>query len=579
MKLSLRYLAVILATISIKIESAYGQSLVANNIRLKPTSVPTFCNTGDLRVDTDDSNAFKICVSNTWYDIFNAGAASLTASRALVSNGSGILATSGVTSAEQSFLSGVTSGLCGTAQACTFSNKTFSDAISVTGAATFLNNMTVAGTLVSTGAVTLLNNLAVAGSLGQTGAATFGSNVTVAGVLVTTGAATFLTSIANAGALGQTGAATFGNNVTVTGTLNTTGVATFATHISTAGNATVTGNLFVTAASAFANNLTVAGTFNSTGAATLTSHLTVGGNTTITGTLNNTGAATFVSHLTVGGNTTVAALDTGLSTAGPVITDSSGVLSSEAKLAIARGGTNNETLAVTAGGALYTDGSKIMNTGAGTAGQVFQSNGASAPAWTNILTGNVITKSTASGTYTPTAGMRSVLVILTARGGSGGAGGNGSTQSSGGSGGAAQTCMRFYTAAEIGAGVSYSLGAVSANSVFSASVVLTAHYGTDGAAGSGATPGANGTGGSTAAVGVCFPGGDGDYGVSSGNAANAAGVMGGASYWGGGGSGGAQGGTGVAGKACGSGGGSGGGATGSAGGAGAGPCITFVEFL
>lgn len=72
---------------------------------------------------------------------------------------------------------------------------------------------------------------------------------------------------------------------------------------------------------------------------------------------------------------------TPLTTAGPVITSSGGVLSSEASLAIARGGTNNAALAVTAGGVLYTDGSKVVNVGAGVAGQALKSNGASAPSW------------------------------------------------------------------------------------------------------------------------------------------------------------------------------------------------------
>jgi hypothetical protein len=50
-------------------------------------------------------------------------------------------------------------------------------------------------------------------------------------------------------------------------------------------------------------------------------------------------------------------------------------------LSIAQGGHNNAALAATAGGMLYTDGSKLVNMGAGTAGQVPVSNGASAPTW------------------------------------------------------------------------------------------------------------------------------------------------------------------------------------------------------
>jgi len=53
-------------------------------------------------------------------------------------------------------------------------------------------------------------------------------------------------------------------------------------------------------------------------------------------------------------------------------------------LPIANGGTNNGSLAVTAGGALYADGSKVMNTGAGTAGQFLKSAGAGAPVWASL---------------------------------------------------------------------------------------------------------------------------------------------------------------------------------------------------
>ncbi|HOK75156.1 MAG TPA: hypothetical protein PLS74_08545, partial [Bacteroidales bacterium] len=50
-------------------------------------------------------------------------------------------------------------------------------------------------------------------------------------------------------------------------------------------------------------------------------------------------------------------------------------------LPIANGGTNNGSLAVTDGGVIYTDGTKMMNTGAGTAGQILRSTGAGAPVW------------------------------------------------------------------------------------------------------------------------------------------------------------------------------------------------------
>lgn len=50
-------------------------------------------------------------------------------------------------------------------------------------------------------------------------------------------------------------------------------------------------------------------------------------------------------------------------------------------LPIGNGGTNNASLAVTAGGALYTDGTAVQNTGAGLTGQVLTSAAAGAPTW------------------------------------------------------------------------------------------------------------------------------------------------------------------------------------------------------
>jgi hypothetical protein len=48
---------------------------------------------------------------------------------------------------------------------------------------------------------------------------------------------------------------------------------------------------------------------------------------------------------------------------------------------IVNGGTNNGSLPVTAGGIVYTDGTRLENTGAGTTGQVLTSNGAGEPTW------------------------------------------------------------------------------------------------------------------------------------------------------------------------------------------------------
>jgi len=99
---------------------------------------------------------------------------------------------------------------------------------------------------------------------------------------------------------------------------------------------------------------------------------------------------------------------------------------------IANGGTNNGSLPVTAGGVLYTDGSKAVNSGAGTAGQVLTSGGSGAPTWTALSAGgalNNIQYFTASGTYTPTASTSFVVVEVI--GGGGGISGSGGTSSFG----------------------------------------------------------------------------------------------------------------------------------------------------
>lgn len=74
---------------------------------------------------------------------------------------------------------------------------------------------------------------------------------------------------------------------------------------------------------------------------------------------------------------------------GNLLTSASSIAASSltGTVSIAQGGTNNGSLAVTAGGVVYTDGSKLVNVGAGTAGYYLQSNGASAPTWTAVSGG------------------------------------------------------------------------------------------------------------------------------------------------------------------------------------------------
>ena len=90
--------------------------------------------------------------------------------------------------------------------------------------------------------------------------------------------------------------------------------------------------------------------------------------------------------------------------------DSSGKLDGSTALngtlPIANGGTNNSSLAVTAGGIAYTDGSKLVNSGAGTADQYLISNASSAPTWQTVLpSANIFL-----GTLTPTSGSTSATI-------------------------------------------------------------------------------------------------------------------------------------------------------------------------
>lgn len=104
------------------------------------------------------------------------------------------------------------------------------------------------------------------------------------------------------------------------------------------------------------------------------------------------GANTFAQSIAANGALTCAAVN--ISTA-----DATGVAP------IARGGTNNGSLAVTNGGALYTDGSQIVQLGPGTSGQIYSSGGAGAPTWLNQSNNN----------YTPTLTNGTNMAASTAR--------------------------------------------------------------------------------------------------------------------------------------------------------------------
>jgi hypothetical protein len=121
-------------------------------------------------------------------------------------------------------------------------------------------------------------------------------------------------------------------------------------------------------------------------------------------------------------------------------TATSGAVTLAGTLAIANGGTNNASLAVTAGGTLYTDGTKLVNVGAGTSGQFLKSNGASAPTWAAASASGALLNiqyftTAGTATYTPTSGTNFVVVEVIGGGGGGGGSTNSGTAASGGGAG------------------------------------------------------------------------------------------------------------------------------------------------
>jgi hypothetical protein len=250
-------------------------------------------------------------------------------------------------------------------------------------------------------------------------------------------------------------------------------------------------------------------------------------------------------------------------------TATSGAVTLAGTLAIANGGTANNALAVTAGGTLYTDGTKLVNVGAGTSGQYLKSNGASAPTWASVaVSGTLINIQyfTSTATYTPTSGTTFVVVEVV---GGGGGGGTASATTGAGGGGSGGYARKKITSSF--SGVTVTVGGAASTSSFGALVSATG--------GSNGTNGASGGNGGGAGVGSS---GDlnltGGKGTGSGSN-NSAGGNGGATFLGGAGGGGAFGGViGSAGSPNTGAGGGGGGVSNAAGGAGGSGIVIVYEY-
>lgn len=177
---------------------------------------------------------------------------------------------------------------------------------------------------------------------------------------------------------------------------------------------------------------------------------------------------------------------TGIATpgsAGNFLQSTGSTWTSATTLGIANGGTNGSATP-TAGALAYGTGTAFAFTSAGTAGQVLQSNGASAPSWTSVgLSGlGGMQVFTTSGTFTIPAGK--TVIKATIIGGGGGGGGGGTSAGflvAGGGGGGGATAVYYLT------------GVTPGNTI-------TVTIGTGGAGGAAGDPGNNGSAGTSSSI-------------------------------------------------------------------------------
>jgi hypothetical protein len=201
-----------------------------------------------------------------------------------------------------------------------------------------------------------------------------------------------------------------------------------------------------------------------------------------------------------------------------------------------------------------------------------------------LFVSNVVvqTLTSASGTYTPTALMKKVLMIAVGPGGNGADITNVDESSGGGGGGGC--AIKLFTAANIGASKAYTVGQTSGNNTTLDTTLLVANSGSNGSAtGNVATLGAQaagGAGGTASGGDLNIPGEQGGRSITYSTSAGSGGKGGRSAF----GMGGAQSGTDAGGNAGAAYGGGGGGCHTSAdvnrsGGAGAAGVIYAIEFL
>ncbi len=364
-------------------------------------------------------------------------------------------------------------------------------------------------------------------------------------------------SLITAGANSLTLTTTGTTNVTFpsgTSTLVNTAVATLSSLASIGTITTGTWNASV-----------IAGQYGGTGVNNSGKTITLGGNFVTSGAFATTLTSTATTNVTLPTTGTLATLAGTESFTNKTLTSSTNVL----------GGVTMTLGSDAAYDLYYRDSSGFLTRlGNGSTGQFLGANTGAAPSWQSAGGGTTpsIVVISATGTYTPTAGMKYVIVELV--GGGGGGGGSITNGVTAGGGGAGGYSRKIISAATIGASQSVTIGAGGAGGVNNAAgsggsttsfgAIFSASGGSGGGFNTSADGGAGGagSGGDFNATGA--GGGPGVRGLGTGGVGGA----GGASFFGGGANGsvtGSNAGTSYGGGGSGNGGNSGNGGAGSAG--------------
>lgn len=384
---------------------AQAQSVNVDKVRFYPAALPSSCVTGEVRIDSADSYKLSICKLGSWIDVVDASTftnpmttngdfitqAAGVPARIALGSANTVMTSNGTTPSWQTnFTAGtITAALVGNSSTATALASDPSDCASNTYATTIaasgnltcasITNASTTGTAANT-----VSTLVLRDSSGNFAAGTITASLTGNVTGNVTGNADTATALAANPA--DCASDTYATAINASGTLSCGTV----TNAGLAGSIAVS-KLVAQTASRIA--LTDASGFLTTADTTTYPSLTelsyVKGVTSAVQTQINTKAPS--------ASPTFTGTVTGpYTTAGPVITTSGGVTSSEAQLALSRGGTNKNMTAA-AGALVFTDADSLEVMSAGTAGQVPRSAGSGTPTWGTDILGSSTNDSAAAG--------------------------------------------------------------------------------------------------------------------------------------------------------------------------------------